>query len=106
MNQTAAALAFFQFEPVPVFGTNSLSNSFVNGLVHVGENAALHQISDNLERLLLELFGQFSHDNGRFDGDDLCVGRQNNLRRGGWSFGRCTRPWTLMLSCKTGYGTG
>ena len=53
-----------------------MGDFFVNGLVDVGENAQLHQIGDDLERLLLELLGEFAHDDRRLDDDDLRIGGQ------------------------------
>ena len=89
VNHAAAALAFFHFKPETVFGAKLLGDFFVNRLVHVGKNAQFHQIGDDLERLLLELRGEFAHDNRRFDDDDF-AGRGRDkfgLRRGGFGAG-------------------
>ena len=90
MNDAAAAFAFFHFKPEAVFGANLLGDRFVNRLVDVRENAQLHQVGDDLERLLLELLGQFANDNGRLDGDDLPVIGPAELGRAG-AAGRCAR---------------
>ena len=94
VNHAAAALAFFHFKPKTIFRAKLLGDFFVNRLVHVGKNAQLHQIGDDLERLLLELRGQFTHGDRRFDDDDL-AGRGRDkfgLRRGGFGGGFTSRP--------------
>ena len=80
VDDAAAALAFFHFKPETVFGAKLLGDFLVNRLVHIGENAQLHQIGDDLERLLLELRGKFAHDNRRFDDDDFGGRRGDKFR--------------------------
>ena len=66
-----------------------------------------HQIGDDLERLLLELLGQFAHDDRRLDGDDLGIGRQQRLgrsRRGGGAFGGHGSFWRLPVNLAPGTG--
>ena len=71
VNGAAAAFAFFHFKPEPVFRAKLLRDFLVNRLVDIGEDAELHQIGDDLERFLLQLDGQFAHDNRRFDDNDF-----------------------------------
>src|SRR5439155_25277748 len=61
---------------------------FIYGLVDVRKHAAFHEIGDDLERLLLELLGQLTHDNRRLDRNYLGVSRQDGLGRGGLNFRR------------------
>ena len=107
VNHPAAALAFFHFKTETVFRAELLGDYFVNRLVHIGENAQFHQIGDDLERLLLELRGEFAHDNRWFDDDDFAgrgrdkFGLRSNggLRR--FARGRrrlTTGGWTVSLS--------
>ena len=79
VDQAAAALAFFQLEAVAVFGADPLGDHLVDRLVDIGEDTRFHQVGDDLEWLLFELFGQFAHDNGRLDRNDFRVGRQDNF---------------------------
>ncbi len=85
MDRAAAALALFHLETETVFGAELLRDFFVNGLVDVGEDTEFHQIGDDLERLLLELHGQFAHDNRRLDDNDFAGLRRDKFgrRRGG-----------------------
>src|SRR6185369_4538462 len=82
-NDSAAAFAFFDFKAETVFGANLLGDLFVNRLIDVGEYAQLHQIGDDFEGLLLELFGEVPDDDRRFDGNDLAGNRRDKLRGGG-----------------------
>ncbi len=85
VNHPAAALAFFHFKPETVFRAELLGDFFINRLIHVGKNAQFHQIGDDFERLLLELRGEFAHDNRWFDDDDFAGRRRDKFgrRRGG-----------------------
>src|SRR6185436_17981767 len=71
-------------------------NRFVDALVYIGEDTALHEIGDNLERFLLKLLGQLPYDDRWLDGDNLCVGGQDNLSRTSRSFRRLGAGWALL----------
>ena len=45
----------------------------IDGLVDIGKNAKLHQISNELERLAVDVFGQFSDNDGWLECDDRGV---------------------------------
>ena len=95
VNLTFTLGAFLNLELDAVLRADLNGELFVNRLIHVGEDARFHEVSDDLERLLLEGIGEFAHDNGRLDDDDLCVGRQREsrccglrrLRRAAWCAG-------------------
>ena len=105
VDQPAAALALFHLETEAVFGANLLRDRFVNGLVHVGKHARLHQIGDDLEGLLLELLGQLAHDDRRLDRDDRGVGGQHDLGRRR-RLSRFAPGPRLPLAAKPGTGQG
>ncbi len=71
MNHAGSAFAFFHFKTETIFRAELLGDFFINRLVHGGENTQPHQIGDDLERLLLQLRGEFAHDNRRLDDNDL-----------------------------------
>ena len=81
MNDAAPALALLDLEPEAVLGADLLRNCLVNRLVDAGKNARLHQVGDNLEGLLLELFGQFPHNDRRLDRYDSGISGQDQLWR-------------------------
>ena len=87
MDQPAAAFAFLDLEAEAVFGADPLRHLLVNGLVDARKNARFHQVGDDLERLLLKLVRQVANDDRRLDGNDLGIGRQQDLRRGARWFG-------------------
>ena len=80
--------AFLDFEPDAVFSANLGRDFLVNGLVHIGEDAHLHQISDDLEWLLLNLIRELADDNRGFDRYNLCAFRQREARGGLGNLGR------------------
>ena len=55
VHQPAATLAFFNLKAKAILSANLLGLALVNRLIDILKNAHLHQISDNLKRLLLEL---------------------------------------------------
>src|SRR5215469_14085399 len=91
MDDSAAALALFNLKFKSVSCANSLGNRFLNRLVDRGEYAQLHQVSDDLERLLFQMLGQFTNHNRRFDRDDLGIRWEIDFRSGRLGFtGRFT----------------
>ena len=90
MDKPAPAFPFLNLEPAPVLGANLLGEILVDGLVDVSEDAQFDQVGNNLEGFLLELLGQFAHDNGRLDRNDLGVGGQNHFGRRFGAF--CRQP--------------
>ena len=74
VDDAAAAFAFFNFETETVFRANFLRDHFVDRLVDVRENAHLHQVGDELERLLLSCSARFAHDDRRLDRDHFARG--------------------------------
>ena len=70
MYQPTAAFALLYLKTKAVLGADLLRNGLIDGLVYAGKHSRLHQVGSDLERLLLELLGQFPNDNRRLDGDD------------------------------------
>ena len=80
MNRAFPSLAFFHFKLEAVFRAKLLGDFFVNRLVDRGENAKPDQIANDDERLLLELLGEFAHNDRRLDDDDLARRRCDKFR--------------------------
>ncbi len=87
VNQSAAALALFDLETEAVLGADSLGHFVVNSLIDVRKDARLHQIGDDLERFLFELFCQVANHDRRLDRDHLGIGWQHDLRGAACQFG-------------------
>ena len=95
--------AFLNLKLYPVLRTHLDCDLLVNRLIHIGEDASFHEVSDDLERLLLECLSKFANNNRRLDYDDLCIGGQTKS----WRCGLCgfsRTAWTteaLLLSSET-----
>ena len=73
VNLTFTLGTFLDLELDAILRADLNSELFVNRLVHIGEHASFHEVSDDLERLLLESISEFADDDGRLDDDDLRV---------------------------------
>jgi hypothetical protein len=81
--------AFLHLELESVLGANLFGRGVVDRLIDVGENALLHEVGDQLERLDVQLVRKVANDDRGLDGDALCIvrkldaiGRTRRLRSG------------------------
>src|SRR5262249_19715266 len=81
VHDAGATLAFFDLEPELVFGAKPLRRRLVNGLIDIGKDTQLHQISNQLERFLVQPLGQVPDDDRRLEGDEFAGGWRDKFRR-------------------------
>ena len=68
-------------EPELVLGAKTLRGCLVNRLIDVCEDAQLHQVGNQLERLLIQPFSQVADNDWRLEGDEFAGGRGNKFGR-------------------------
>src|SRR5207247_1597735 len=82
-----AALAHSNLDPTLVLGPKTFTRCLINGLIDVGEDAQLHEVGKQLQRLFMQPFIRVADNDRRVEGDGFVGGAGDEVGRGGASAG-------------------